>query len=103
MTAPLFPGEVGYRGPDEIKLAQHYSTYGKAAATTPSGNNSSSTPKIDHIIPRSISEAELRELVPTTARAYGPTRPGAAFADLDRVGPYTIVWLNEAQHYLAPP
>jgi hypothetical protein len=34
---------------------------------------------------------------------YDPTRPDAALADLDRVGPNTIVWLNEAQFYLAPP
>ncbi|MEU7617236.1 hypothetical protein AB0B27_14245 [Micromonospora rifamycinica] len=33
---------------------------------------------------------------------YDPTRPGAALADLDRVGPDTVVWLNEAQHYLMP-
>ncbi|MFO7249404.1 MAG: hypothetical protein DIU60_001470 [Actinomycetes bacterium] len=30
-----------------------------------------------------------------------PTRPDAALADLKRVGPYTVVWLNEAQFYLA--
>ncbi|MEU4165238.1 hypothetical protein AB0E94_53260, partial [Actinoplanes sp. NPDC026670] len=34
---------------------------------------------------------------------YDPTRPEAALADLERVGPYTVVWLNEAQFYLAPP
>jgi hypothetical protein len=34
---------------------------------------------------------------------YDPTRLDAALADLDRVGPHTIVWLNEAQFYLAPP
>ncbi|WP_436532758.1 hypothetical protein [Actinoplanes sp. HUAS TT8] len=33
---------------------------------------------------------------------YDPTRLDAALAELDRVGPYTIVWLNEAQHYLMP-
>ncbi|MFE7183081.1 hypothetical protein [Streptomyces erythrochromogenes] len=31
-----------------------------------------------------------------------PTRPGAALADLPDVAPHTVVWLNEAQHYLAP-
>jgi hypothetical protein len=30
-----------------------------------------------------------------------PTRLDAALADLKRVGPYTVVWLNEAQFYLA--
>ncbi|MFB7945609.1 tetratricopeptide repeat protein [Kitasatospora phosalacinea] len=29
-----------------------------------------------------------------------PTRPEAALADLERVPPHTVVWLNEAQHYL---
>ncbi|MFF2789894.1 tetratricopeptide repeat protein [Streptomyces sp. NPDC058049] len=29
-----------------------------------------------------------------------PERPQAALADLARVGPRTVVWLNEAQHYL---
>ena len=29
-----------------------------------------------------------------------PTRADAALADLRRVGPYTVVWLNEAQFYL---
>ncbi|MFI1997069.1 hypothetical protein [Actinoplanes sp. NPDC020271] len=33
---------------------------------------------------------------------YDPTRPQAAVADLQRVGPCTVVWLNEAQHYLMP-
>ncbi|GGO94559.1 tetratricopeptide repeat protein [Wenjunlia tyrosinilytica] len=31
---------------------------------------------------------------------FDPTRAEAALADLDRVGPRTVVWLNEAQHYL---
>jgi TPR repeat protein len=33
---------------------------------------------------------------------YDPTRPQAAVADLERVGAHTVVWLNEAQHYLMP-
>ncbi|MFI5892218.1 hypothetical protein ACIA5D_19135 [Actinoplanes sp. NPDC051513] len=32
-----------------------------------------------------------------------PTRPAAAVQGLAEVGPYTVVWLNEAQHYLHPP
>ncbi|MFE6052711.1 hypothetical protein ACFQ6N_18300 [Kitasatospora sp. NPDC056446] len=31
---------------------------------------------------------------------YDPTRAEAALADLQRVRPRTVVWLNEAQHYL---
>ncbi|MGI5239347.1 tetratricopeptide repeat protein [Dactylosporangium sp. CA-139066] len=31
-----------------------------------------------------------------------PSRPLAAAEELDRVGPCTVVWLNEAQHYLLP-
>jgi len=31
---------------------------------------------------------------------FDPTRAEAALADLVRVGPCTVVWLNEAQHYL---
>lgn len=31
---------------------------------------------------------------------FDPTRPEAAVAELERVAPYTVVWLNEAQHYL---
>ncbi|MFF3838223.1 transcriptional regulator [Streptomyces sp. NPDC001930] len=31
---------------------------------------------------------------------FDPTRVEAALADLGRVGPNTVVWLNEAQHYL---
>ncbi|MFE5656995.1 helix-turn-helix domain-containing protein [Streptomyces sp. NPDC056517] len=31
---------------------------------------------------------------------FDPTRAEAALADLNRVGPRTVVWLNEAQHYL---
>ncbi|MFD8396002.1 hypothetical protein ACFV2N_44130 [Streptomyces sp. NPDC059680] len=34
---------------------------------------------------------------------YDPTRAEAALADLDRVTPRTVVWLNEAQHYLGHP
>ncbi|MEV0455817.1 tetratricopeptide repeat protein [Catellatospora methionotrophica] len=33
---------------------------------------------------------------------YNPTRPEAVLVDLDKVVPHTIVWLNEAQHYLMP-
>jgi TPR repeat protein len=29
-----------------------------------------------------------------------PSRPHAAARDLERVGPFTVVWLNEIQHYL---
>jgi hypothetical protein len=29
-----------------------------------------------------------------------PTRPGTALDGLDRVAPYTVIWLNEAQFYL---
>jgi hypothetical protein len=32
-----------------------------------------------------------------------PTRPGAALRELARIGPRTVVWLNEAQFYLADP
>ncbi|GAA4340857.1 hypothetical protein GCM10023086_76750 [Streptomyces venetus] len=31
---------------------------------------------------------------------FDPTRASAALEDLHRVGPRTVVWLNEAQHYL---
>lgn len=34
---------------------------------------------------------------------FDPTRASAALKDLRRVGPRTVVWLNEAQHYLGAP
>ncbi|MFJ7158145.1 hypothetical protein ACIQUQ_24860 [Streptomyces sp. NPDC101118] len=34
---------------------------------------------------------------------FDPTRAEAALADLERVRPRTVVWLNEAQHYLGDP
>ncbi|MFC8350794.1 helix-turn-helix domain-containing protein [Streptomyces sp. NPDC057280] len=34
---------------------------------------------------------------------FDPTRAEAALDDLHRVGPRTVVWLNEAQHYLGDP
>jgi hypothetical protein len=34
---------------------------------------------------------------------FDPTRPEAVLADLPRVGPRTVVWLNETQHYLDTP
>ncbi|MFF4828079.1 hypothetical protein ACFY20_34865 [Streptomyces sp. NPDC001312] len=34
---------------------------------------------------------------------FDPTRAEAALAGLAAVGPKTVVWLNEAQHYLAHP
>ncbi|MFH9833375.1 tetratricopeptide repeat protein [Streptomyces sp. NPDC017201] len=33
---------------------------------------------------------------------FDPTRAEAALADIHNVGPRTVVWLNEAQHYLLP-
>ncbi|WP_338059965.1 helix-turn-helix transcriptional regulator, partial [Streptomyces griseoruber] len=34
---------------------------------------------------------------------FDPSRAEAALEDLHRVGPRTVVWLNEAQHYLGDP
>ncbi|MFC9249697.1 hypothetical protein ACFT7S_38335 [Streptomyces sp. NPDC057136] len=34
---------------------------------------------------------------------FDPTRAQAALKELHRVGPRTVVWLNEAQHYLGDP
>ncbi|UUU35733.1 hypothetical protein JIX56_41075 [Streptomyces sp. CA-210063] len=34
---------------------------------------------------------------------FEPTRADAALANLEKVGPQTVVWLNEAQHYLGDP
>ncbi|MEE1753759.1 transcriptional regulator [Streptomyces sp. SP18CS02] len=34
---------------------------------------------------------------------YDPTRPEAALGHLADVGPRTVIWLNEAQHYLLAP
>ncbi|MGW3208705.1 helix-turn-helix domain-containing protein [Streptomyces sp. NPDC001135] len=34
---------------------------------------------------------------------FDPTRAEAALADLRRVGPHTVVWLNDAQHSLGDP
>ncbi|WP_327003752.1 hypothetical protein OHA72_53275 [Dactylosporangium sp. NBC_01737] len=33
---------------------------------------------------------------------YDPTRPGALVEALDRIDPFTVLWLNESQHYLLP-
>lgn len=33
---------------------------------------------------------------------FNPTRPDALLEGIDRVAPRTVVWLNEAQHYLLP-
>ena len=32
-----------------------------------------------------------------------PSRPEAALRELDEVGPQTVIWLNESQHYLLTP
>ncbi|AVZ71052.1 hypothetical protein SLUN_01080 [Streptomyces lunaelactis] len=34
---------------------------------------------------------------------YDPSRPEAALEALERVGPHTVVWLNETQNYLLTP
>lgn len=34
---------------------------------------------------------------------FDPTRPDAALVHLREVGPRTVIWLNEAQHYLLAP
>ncbi|MGI5401305.1 tetratricopeptide repeat protein [Streptomyces sp. CA-135486] len=34
---------------------------------------------------------------------FDPTRPEAALVELDQLAPRTVVWLNEAQHYLLTP
>ncbi|MFD7284114.1 helix-turn-helix domain-containing protein [Streptomyces sp. NPDC059862] len=34
---------------------------------------------------------------------FDPTRAEAALDDLQHVRPHTVIWLNEAQHYLGPP
>ncbi|MFF8031515.1 MULTISPECIES: hypothetical protein [unclassified Streptomyces] len=34
---------------------------------------------------------------------FDPTRPDAVLVHLEEVGPQTVIWLNEAQHYLLAP
>ncbi|WP_309061293.1 hypothetical protein [Streptomyces sp.] len=34
---------------------------------------------------------------------FDPTRPDAALVHLKEIGPQTVIWLNEAQHYLLAP
>jgi TPR repeat protein len=49
---------------------------------------------------------EAVRALPPPWRLWHPLRPGrpeAALADLERVGPHTVVWMNEAQHYLLTP
>ncbi|BBC38579.1 hypothetical protein SGFS_098730 [Streptomyces graminofaciens] len=49
---------------------------------------------------------EALELLPGDWRLWhpiDPSRPDAALADMERIGPRTVVWLNEAQHYLLTP
>ncbi|QNQ32667.1 MULTISPECIES: lipopolysaccharide assembly protein LapB [Streptomyces] len=46
---------------------------------------------------------EAIQQLPPTWRLWhpiAPERPQAMLADLARVGPQTVIWLNEAQHYL---
>ncbi|MGK5731459.1 hypothetical protein [Streptomyces sp. URMC 124] len=47
----------------------------------------------------------LRE-IPADWRLWHPIDPGrpdAALAEMERVGPRTVIWLNESQHYLLTP
>ncbi|MGW2610151.1 hypothetical protein ACWC4A_38115 [Streptomyces mirabilis] len=49
---------------------------------------------------RALWEAAKR--LPDTWRLWHPLTPTAALAELPDVAPRTVVWLNEAQHYLSP-
>jgi hypothetical protein len=49
---------------------------------------------------------EVVKTLPASWRLWHPINPGrpeAALAELPRIGPRTVVWLNEAQHYLLTP
>ncbi|RNL71931.1 sel1 repeat family protein [Streptomyces sp. I6] len=49
---------------------------------------------------------EALELLPDDWRLWhpiDPSRPEAALAEMQEIGPRTVIWLNEAQHYLLTP
>ncbi|WP_206671091.1 helix-turn-helix domain-containing protein [Streptomyces sp. CB01881] len=89
------PGYV--RRPHDEALAGHVAAVAAGGSRMAVLIGSSSTGKT-----RSCWEAvqPLAELDWRLWHPFDPTRAEAALADLGRVGPRTVVWLNEAQHYL---
>lgn len=95
-TASVLPGYV--RRPHDDQLAE------LVAATASDGHSRMA------VLVGSSSTGKTRacwEAVQPLAQAgwrlwhpFDPTRAEAALADLTRVEPHTVVWLNEAQHYL---
>lgn len=89
------PSYVGRRHDEELSALVEATTRGRTQMAVLVG--SSSTGKT-----RACWEA-VQPLVKYGWRLwhpFDPTRAEAALTDIARVGPRTVVWLNEAQHYL---
>jgi DNA-binding phage protein/TPR repeat protein len=94
-TASALPGYV--RRPHDEKLARLVSdaAAGRSGMAVLVGSSSTGKTRACWEVVQPLAVAGWRLWHP-----FDPARAQAALDDLARVGPRTVVWLNEAQHYL---
>ncbi|GGY72123.1 helix-turn-helix domain-containing protein [Streptomyces xanthochromogenes] len=95
-AASVLPGYVRRPHDDQLaKLVAATASDGRSRMAVLVGSSSTGKTRACWEAVQSLAEAGWRLWHP-----FDPTRAEAALADLARVEPHMVVWLNEAQHYL---
>jgi tetratricopeptide (TPR) repeat protein len=99
-TLPPLPPYIRRPHDDQLREAADQVANGMSRWVTVVGGSSTGKTRACWELARYLDEQEPGRW--WLWHPYDPTRPDAAAAAIDQAGPYTIVWLNEAQSYLAP-
>jgi transcriptional regulator with XRE-family HTH domain len=91
----LLPSYVGRGHDEELSALVDAATQGSTRMAVLVGSSSTGKTRACWEAVQPLAECGWRLWHP-----FDPTRAEAALADIERVGPRTVVWLNEAQHYL---
>ncbi|MEY9947419.1 tetratricopeptide (TPR) repeat protein [Kitasatospora sp. GAS1066B] len=94
---PALPRYVARAHDEQLRTVIRWATEGRSAMAVLVGGSSSG---------KTRACWELVQALPAEWRLWHPFDPGrseAALEGMDQVGPRTVVWLNETQHYLLTP
>lgn len=91
----LLPSYVGRGHDEELAAVVDAATQGGSRMVVLVGSSSTGKTRACWEAVQPLAEYGWRLWHP-----FDPTRAEAALADIEHVGPRTVVWLNEAQHYL---
>ncbi|MFJ9729706.1 hypothetical protein ACIRP3_44045 [Streptomyces sp. NPDC101209] len=94
-ATPAMPGYVRRPHDEELEKAVRAAAAGRSRIVVLVGTSSTGKTRACWEAVQPLAKEGWRLWHP-----FDPTRAEAALEDLHRVGPKTVVWLNEAQHYL---